>query len=80
METSKEGIGSVIATLIILVVIILGGVYFWNERTSDVSRDDAELNQSIEEGSFATTTDTNDLEAELNSLDTNNVDSSLYTE
>jgi len=76
---TKEGNGAVIATAIILLVIILGGIYFWTERTSmDIETTEnvgIELNDS-----FATTTDTDALENELNSVDTENVDSSLYNE
>lgn len=40
MNTSGEGsIGPVIALIIILAVIVLGGLYFWGQRTSNNTTD-----------------------------------------
>jgi hypothetical protein len=35
METNENSVGPIIATVIILVVIILGGLYFWGERNTN---------------------------------------------
>jgi flagellar biosynthesis component FlhA len=32
MEENKTSIGSVIATIIIIALIVLGGLYFWGKR------------------------------------------------
>jgi hypothetical protein len=35
MEANKSSIGSVIATIIIIAIIILGGLYFWGKRIEE---------------------------------------------
>ena len=35
METNKSSIGSTIATVIIIAIIILGGLYFWGKRIEE---------------------------------------------
>lgn len=38
MEPNNENsVGPVIAIIIVLAMIILGGLYFWGERTNDMS-------------------------------------------
>ena len=32
---NKSGIGSIIATIIIIAIIILGGLYFWGKRVEE---------------------------------------------
>lgn len=35
MEPQKSGVGSIIATIIIIALIILGGLYFWGKRVEE---------------------------------------------
>ncbi len=35
MEQEKSGIGSIIGTIIIIAIIILGGLYFWGKRIEE---------------------------------------------
>jgi uncharacterized protein YdgA (DUF945 family) len=35
MEQPKSSIGSIIGTIIIIAVIILGGLYFWGKRVEE---------------------------------------------
>lgn len=35
MEENKSSIGSIIATIIIIAIIILGGLYFWGKRIEE---------------------------------------------
>jgi len=35
MEENKSGIGSIIGTIIIIAIIILGGLYFWGKRVEE---------------------------------------------
>ena len=65
----KSGIGSIIGTIIIIAIIILGGLYFWGKRVEE-----AKLKQDlVSDGTpqFSQTTqqsdDLNTIEAELNS-------------
>jgi flagellar basal body-associated protein FliL len=50
MEENKTSIGSVIATIIIIALIVLGGLYFWGKRI--------EQTQSVQTFTVATTTTT----------------------
>lgn len=34
-ETKKTGVGSIIATIIIIALILLGGLYFWGKRMEE---------------------------------------------
>lgn len=35
MEPNKSGVGSIIGTIIIIAIIILGGLYFWGKRVEE---------------------------------------------
>ena len=35
MEPQKSGVGSIVATIIIIAIIILGGLYFWGKRVEE---------------------------------------------
>ena len=35
MEENKSSIGSIIGTIIIIAIIILGGLYFWGKRIEE---------------------------------------------
>ncbi len=35
MEENKTSIGSIIATIIIIALIVLGGLYFWGKRIQE---------------------------------------------
>jgi hypothetical protein len=69
----EEGGGSnglIIGAIIILAIIILGGIYFWDQRTSEKTVNDVNL-QGGSNGAATTeidlnTTDTKNLDAELN--------------
>lgn len=87
MNTGEGSIGPIIATIIILAILVLGGLYFWNQRTSQINN--ANLNN--QPVSTSTTTDaavnvinqqstsdnTASIEADLKATDTTNVDSQL---
>ncbi len=36
IETKENSVGPVIAIIIVLVMVVLGGVYFWGERSNPV--------------------------------------------
>ncbi len=39
MNNGEGSIGPVIATIIILAVVVLGGLYFWGQRSTDTTTD-----------------------------------------
>ncbi|KND48561.1 MAG: hypothetical protein AB200_02425 [Parcubacteria bacterium C7867-005] len=72
----EEGsVGGVIATIIILAIIVLGGLYFWSKRAVD--NDGAQNVPALNENSIesietqSTSDDTSSIEADLNQTDTN---------
>lgn len=50
-EENKTGVGSIIGTIIIIAIIILGGLYFWGKRIEETKN----LNSSLTEQQSATT-------------------------
>jgi hypothetical protein len=84
-ETKNEGsLGPIVGTIIILLVIILGGLYFWGERVKrmntiprDVSTEE-QTDQDIESITTQSSSDaTADIEADLNATDVDSIDPNL---
>ena len=67
---SGGGMGFIIATVLLLALILIGGVYFWRARSAN----DAAL-KSVEQQSSSDAT--LDIEADLNATDVDNVDYDL---
>lgn len=69
------GIGPVVGSIIILLLIMIGGYYFWNkiQEKRTPSTQEQELNTSNEISDIETdiemTTDFEDIEDELNAID-----------
>ncbi len=84
-NSNEGGVGPIIATVIILAVIILGGFYFWSQRQgadttqpaglTDVAPVSNDAVQAIEKQS--TSDDTASIEADLKATDTTGLDASL---
>jgi len=53
MQENKTSIGSVVATIIIIALIVLGGLYFWGKRIEQV-----QATQNLQVFTPATTTET----------------------
>lgn len=85
MEPNNENsVGPVIAIIIVLAMIVLGGLYFWNERSKMNSINDSlpqstadEVAASIEKQS--TSDDTGAIESDLNNTQVDNVDQELQS-
>ena len=78
---NKSGIGSIIATIIIIALIILGGLYFWGKRVEE-----SKMKQDLVTGSDqmtpgdetanvnnASSDDLNSIEADLNATNMDNL-------
>ena len=73
----KSSIGSLIAVIVILVLIVVGGLYFLNQRASQPSYiPPAEQGDAITESlnQQSNSDDLNSIEADLNATDINNID------
>ncbi len=55
MEQNKSSIGSIIGTIIIISIIILGGLYFWGKRVEE-----SKIKQDLVNSSTSTTTGDNE--------------------
>ncbi|MDB5253971.1 MAG: hypothetical protein JWL80_37 [Parcubacteria group bacterium] len=77
---NEEGsVGPVIATIIILAVIVLGGLYFWHERSASNALDPYATSTDVTSGinNVSSSDDTSSIEADLNSTDTTTVDGTI---
>ena len=65
----KSGIGSIIGTIIIIAIIILGGLYFWGKRVEEAKLKQDLVSDGTPQTSQTTqqSDDLNTIEAELNS-------------
>ncbi len=89
MQENKSSIGSIIGTIIVIAIIILGGLYFWGKRIDEakikndlVSGDNsqAQSDENMEANSIKSVSgsdDYNSIEADLNGTNFNNLDAEL---
>lgn len=86
MPNNENSAGPVIATVIILAVIILGGLYFWGERSNQRDVKDADANSAAAANTDQTTAairsqsssdDISSIEADLNNTNTEAIDADL---
>ncbi len=81
-NTPNGSVGPIIGTIIILAVIVIGGLYFWSQRKTDNSLiNEDRINKAVESintqsnsdssdsnGADLESTNTEDLDAELNDI------------
>ena len=82
-QENKSSIGSIIGTIIIIAVIILGGLYFWSKRAeenktkealvSDTTQPTSEQSEANVIKSTSTTDDLGSIEADLKTTNTTNL-------
>ncbi|OHA89620.1 MAG: hypothetical protein A3C70_02595 [Candidatus Zambryskibacteria bacterium RIFCSPHIGHO2_02_FULL_43_14] len=70
-ENSGSSIGPIIGIIVILAIIILGGLYFWNQRADVTDQTVESINtQNVSDEAAA-------IEADLNATDIENLDAEL---
>ena len=84
---NKSSIGSIIGTIIIIAIIILGGLYFWGKRIEEAkikenlvmeqASSTAEENEAAAINSMSSSDDLSSIEADLNNSNLNGLDSEL---
>jgi hypothetical protein len=81
MPQNESSVGPVIATIIILAVIVLGGLYFWGQRGDNngtapqtPTTSSADLNAI---NSQSSSDDTSSIQTDLQNTNTENLDSQL---
>lgn len=88
MEENKSSIGSIIGTIIIIALIILGGLYFWGKRiedsrniqnltSEDIVTDEEIANEADSIKQTSSSDSIQSIEADLSATDINNIDAEL---
>jgi hypothetical protein len=80
MPQNESSVGPVIATIIILAVIVLGGLYFWGQRSNNApASQNTQPTASDLNGinSQSSSDDTSSINADLQNTNTTSLDSQL---
>ena len=87
---NKSSIGSIIGTIIIIAIIILGGLYFWGKRleenklkqnlVKESTTQTEEYNEAAAIKSVSSSDDLNSIQADLNSTKTENLDTEINSQ
>ncbi len=76
MEPEKKSNGALIGSIVIIIILIIGGIYIWQSKVKNTLE---QKKIQLQENVVPTdTTELNTLETDLNNLDTNidvNIDS-----
>ncbi|MFH0804028.1 MAG: hypothetical protein V1896_00280 [Candidatus Zambryskibacteria bacterium] len=75
-DTNKKSMGPLVAVIIILALIIIGGLYFLKQRSSQETYVPATENDAITDSlnTQSNSDNLNSIEADLNATDINNLD------
>lgn len=88
---NKSSIGSIIGTIVIIAIIILGGLYFWGKRveeakmrqslvTDETSQQANQMDEASTIKSTSNSDDLNSIQADLNSTNLNNLNAEMNAE
>ncbi|MFZ2621139.1 MAG: hypothetical protein WAX85_01435 [Minisyncoccia bacterium] len=90
MEPQKSSIGSIIGTIIIIAVIILGGLYFWGKRIEESKVKQALVSGEVSQGAtvneaavitnVTTGDDLGSIEADLKNTNLDNLSTEINTQ
>lgn len=77
MEPEKKSNGALVGLVIIVIILIIGGIYYWqNSMKKVVVPEDTNVSESTNATSKASS-DTASLEADVNSIDLDSLDSGI---
>ena len=80
MDSTQNGgsAGPVIGIIVILVIIILGALYFWNQRSGDIDIDENMTSEVIDSINTQSEDDsTSSIETDLNNTNIENLDAEI---
>jgi hypothetical protein len=90
MEQQKSSIGSIIGTVIIIAIIILGGLYFWGKRieesklkqnlVSGTTTEPTSMNEAAVIKSVSSSDDLNSIQTDLNNTNLSNLNAEVNTQ
>ena len=75
--TNKSGIGSIIATIIIIAIIILGGLYFWGKRVEESQSAQNMIKETTAQATTAPQSEAAAIRSVSSSDDLNSIDADL---
>ncbi|MBU0612233.1 hypothetical protein KKA39_01980 [Patescibacteria group bacterium] len=67
MEPEKKSHGALIGSIIIIIILIIGGIYIWQSKVKNVAKEE----QEMQEVPSPITDELNSLDQDINSLDIN---------
>ena len=70
METEKKSHGALIGSIIIIVILLIGGVYIWQSKMKNAIKEKTQQEQSANAEAAITDNELNTLEQDINSIDT----------
>jgi hypothetical protein len=75
---SKSSVGPIIGIIILLAIVILGGLYFWGERSVEEVESDPAADAAVESiNTQSTSDDVNSIEADLDATEIENLDAEI---
>ncbi len=81
MQPHESSMGAVIATIIVLALIILGGLYFWGQRSNSMDQTypsgQAQNDNMYTIESQSSSDETSSIKADLEATDVDNLDAEL---
>jgi FlaG/FlaF family flagellin (archaellin) len=72
-QTNDKGVGPIIGTIIVIIVIIMGGFYFLGQRTEKLNTN----NNEIANPTATTSDEVSSLQDDINSLDVDSLGNSV---
>jgi len=89
-QQNQSGIGSIIGTILIIAIIILGGLYFWGKRieeskaiqdlvTDTTPTESVQANEAASIKSVSSSDDLDSIQADLNATKLDNLSAEVQT-
>jgi uncharacterized protein HemX len=70
MEPEKKSHGALIGSIIVIIILIIGGVYVWQMKVKQIKLEDKRIEMQAEAINAASLNELNTLEEDLNTTDT----------
>ena len=71
MEPEKKSNGALIGSIIIIIILLVGGIYIWQSKVKNLPIKNTENTVQTNETTTADLNDLNTLDQDLNTTDTN---------
>ena len=71
METEKKSHGALIGSLIIVLILVIGGIYIWQSKVKNAIEEKNKQAEIVNNENAQTSNELNNLDQEINNTDTN---------